>query len=238
MTMSDALPVTPPESITGVRRESVFVKGHTFLIERPADSDRMLEHPRVKSELLARDVMPYWTDLWPAARMLAKWIIETRWPAGLHALEIGCGLGLAGVAALSRGVRVTFSDHDATAVEWAARNARLNGYSDFDTLPMDWNHPPEGMRFRVILASDLVYETRNVPPIVSLIKRVLSDDGVALVTDQDRIPAALLKELLAREGLPYTTRMLRAGEPGGDRLKGTLYRITQPGGRDPLSESA
>ena len=44
--MSDALPVTQPESITGVRRESVFVKNHTFLIERPADSDRMLEHPR------------------------------------------------------------------------------------------------------------------------------------------------------------------------------------------------
>jgi predicted nicotinamide N-methyase len=229
-----ALPVTPPESIRGIRRETVIIKDRTFLIERPDESDRMLDHPRVKSELLDRDFMPYWTDLWPAARMLAKWTVEREWPAGLHALEIGCGLGLAGVAALSRGVRVTFSDYDATALTFAARNARLNGFSDFDTLQMDWNHPPEGMRFRVILASDLVYEERNVPPIVGLIKRVLAEDGVALVTDQDRIPAGLLKALLASEGLPYTTRMLRAGEPGGDRLKGTLYRITRPGGRDPL----
>src|SRR5262249_53790951 len=153
-----ALPVTPPESIRGIRRETVFVKDRAFLIERPDESDRMLDHPRVKSELLDRDFMPYWTDLWPAARMLAKWAVEREWPAGLHALEIGCGLGLAGVAALSRGVRVTFSDYDATALQFAARNARLNGFTDFDTLQMDWNHPPEGMKFRVILASDLVYE--------------------------------------------------------------------------------
>jgi hypothetical protein len=72
---------------------------------------------------------------------------------------------------------------------------------------------------------------------VSLIKRILAEDGVALVTDQDRIPSALLRELLQREGLPFTTQMLRAGEPGGDRLKGTLYRITQPGGTDPLSKA-
>jgi predicted nicotinamide N-methyase len=169
--------------------------------------------------------------------MLAKWMVDQTWPPGLHALEIGCGLGLAGVVALSRGLRVTFSDYDATAVEFAARNARINGYTNFDTLVMDWNHPPEGLKVRVLLASDLVYETRNVPPIVSLIKRILAEDGVALVTDQDRIPSALLRELLQREGLPFTTQMLRAGEPGGDRLKGTLYRITQPGGTDPLSKA-
>jgi hypothetical protein len=29
--------------------------------------------------------------------------------------------------------------------------------------------------------------------------------------------------------------MLRAGEPGRTRFKGTLYRITQPGGTDPLA---
>jgi hypothetical protein len=27
-------------------------------------------------------------------------------------------------------------------------------------------------------------------------------------------------------GLPYTTRFVRAGEPGGTRIKGTLYRIS------------
>jgi predicted nicotinamide N-methyase len=228
------LPVTPREAIQATQRETVIVKGERFVLERPAQAERLLEDPRVKEQLLAREIMPYWTDLWPAARMLAKWIVDQHWPAGLHALEIGCGLGLAGVVALSRGVRVTFSDYDATAVEFAARNARINGYTNFDTLVMDWNHPPADLNVPVILASDLIYEARHVPAIVALIKRILAKQGVALVTDQDRIPSALLKELLTQEGLPYTTQFLRAGEPGGDRLKGTLYRITQPGGRDPL----
>lgn len=224
----DPLPETPLDAIPSVQREQVIFRGRTFLIERPADSDRLLDHPAVRAELAARDYLPYWTDLWPAARMLAKWLVEQPWPAGLHALEVGCGLGLPGIAALSVGMRVTFSDYDATALVFAARNARLNGLTNFDTLHMDWNHPPEGLRVPLMLASDLIYEPRNVPPLVALIRRVLAPGGECLLTDQDRIPAGLLKELLAKEGLPYTTRMLRAGEPGGQRLKGTLYRIRLP----------
>ena len=79
----------------------------------------------------------------------------------------------------------------------------------------------------MILASDLVYELRNVKPLVAFIKKVLLPGGLCLLTDQDRIPAHVLRELLQSEGLPYTTRMMRAGEPGGRRMKGTLYRITR-----------
>ena len=58
----------------------------------------------------------------------------TRW----HALEVGCGLGLPGIVALSLGLHVTFSDYDATALRFAADNARLNGCGDFELLHMDW----------------------------------------------------------------------------------------------------
>src|SRR5271154_6627877 len=117
--------------------------------------------------------MPFWADLWPAARMLAKWIVRQSWPAGLGALEVGCGLGLPGIAALAMGVKVTFSDFDATAIRFASDNALLNGFSNFDTLHMDWEHPPAGLRMPVLLASDLIYEMRNVAPVVALIKKVL-----------------------------------------------------------------
>lgn len=230
---SPRLPETPTEAITATVRERVVVEGRTFLLDRPAESDRLLDHPALL-ERLGTEYMPYWVDLWPAARMLAKWILKQHWPAGLHALEVGCGLGLPGIAALAMGVHVTFSDYDATAVRYARDNARLNGFHDCDTLQMDWAAPPAERRWQVILASDLIYEIGNVEPLVGLIKALLPADGVCLLTDQDRVPAHVLRETLAREGLPCTTSMLRAGEPGGTRLKGTLYRITQPGGRDPL----
>ncbi len=222
------MPETPPDALGPVRYEKVLVEDHAFEIARPTETDRLLDDPTVQSAFAADEYMPYWADLWPAARMLAKVLVREPWPAGpepLRALEVGCGLGLPGIAALARGLRVTFSDYDATALRFAADNARLNGFENFELLQMDWRYPPPGLRFPLILASDLIYEMRNVAPLVALIKQVLEPGGQCLLTDQDRVPSHVLRETLTAEGLPYTTRVLRAGEPGGRRVKGTLYRI-------------
>jgi predicted nicotinamide N-methyase len=231
------LPVTPPEALGPTLREEVIVEGRTYLLQRPGDSDKLLDHPAVREAFAADEYMPYWADLWPAARMLAKALLREPWPPEAtapatrwHALEVGCGLGLPGVVALSLGFRVTFSDYDATALRFAADNARLNGLSDFDLLPMDWREPPRDRKFRLILASDLIYEMRNVAPLVGLIAALLAPDGECLLTDQDRVPSHVLRDTLTARGLPYTTQVMRAGEPGGRRLKGTLYRIRPAGG--------
>jgi predicted nicotinamide N-methyase len=223
------MPETPQEALGALIREEVLIEGRPFVLSHPDESDRLLDHPAVRAAFAADEYMPYWTDLWPAARMLAKAILRQKWPAGLHALEVGCGLGLPGIAAMSQGVRITFSDYDATALHFAANNARLNGFRNFDLLQMDWRYPPEGLRVPIVLASDLIYELRNLAPLVALIKGVLTPDGVCLLTDQDRVPTQVIRDHLDQEGLIYTTQMMRAGEAGGRRYKGTLYRITLPG---------
>lgn len=232
------MPRTPREALGRIQRETVIVEGRTFVIDRPAETDALLDHPAMR-QALADDHMPYWADVWPAARMLAKWVMRQEWPAGVRALEVGCGLGVSGLAALAKGAHVTFTDYDGTAVEFAAANARLNGFTQFEAVQLDWRHPPEGVTWPVLLASDLIYEARNVEPLVGLIKRLLAAGGVCLLTDQDRVPSHVLRQTLEGEGMPYTTAMLRAGEPGGRRLKGTLYRITHAVGSDllPLSSA-
>ncbi len=222
-----AMPETPVDALGPLLREQVIVEDRTFIIMRPSESDRLLDHPSVRSAFAADEYMPYWADLWPAARMLAKAILRENWLPGLRALEVGCGLGLPGIAAMAMGLRVTFSDYDATALHFAADNARANGFHSFDMLQMDWRYPPENVQFPVILASDLIYEMRNVAPLVALIKKMLEPSGVCLLTDQDRVPSHVLRDTLTEEGLPFTTKIMRAGEPGGRRLKGTLYRITR-----------
>jgi predicted nicotinamide N-methyase len=220
------MPQTPVDALGPLHREHVIVDDRTFIIMRPSESDRLLDHPSIRSAFAADEYMPYWADLWPAARMLAKAILRETWTPGQRALEVGCGLGLPGITALAMGLHVTFSDYDAIALRFAADNARANGFHSFDTLQMDWRYPPEDLQFPIILASDLIYEMRNVAPLVALIKKMLQPGGVCLLTDQDRIPSHVLRDTLTAEGLPYTTKIMRAGEPGGRRLKGTLYRIT------------
>ena len=220
------LPETPLEALGPSIQEQVIVEDRTFLIERPSGSDRLLDHPYVQAAFARDEYMPYWAELWPAARMLARVVARETWPPGLEVLEIGCGLGLPGIVALARGHRVTFSDYDATALRFATHNARLNGLENFGTLHMDWRRPPADLRVPVILAADLIYELRNVESLVDFIRRVLLPDGFCLLTDQDRIPAHLLPDALADARLEFTTQTVRAGEPCGRRVKGTLYRIT------------
>jgi predicted nicotinamide N-methyase len=223
------LPETPWEAVGPRIREQVLIEGETFLVTRPDESDRLLDHPFVRSAFAADEYLPYWAELWPAARMLAKAIVREPWTPGTEALEIGCGLGLPGIVALFRGLRVTFSDYDATALRFAAENARLNGFDNFRILQMDWRNPPSDLRVPVLLASDLIYEQRSVEPLVSLIKQVLAPDGFCLLTDQDRIPSAALRDRLTDAGMQFTPQAARAGEPGGRRVKGTLYRIRHSG---------
>jgi predicted nicotinamide N-methyase len=235
MDRQDSPPLPPPpetilDSLGPLVREQVHVEERTYTIMRPEQADHLLEHPAVRSAFAADEYMPYWTDIWPAARMLAKAILREPWPTGQEALEVGCGLGLPGIVALSVGLRVTFSDYDATALHFAAENARLNGLDDFRVLQLDWRCPPEGLRVPVVLAADLIYELRNVEPLVKLLKTVLAPGGLCLLTDQDRVPSLTLRGSLTEHRLRFTTQLMRAGQPGGRRVKGTLYRITHAGG--------
>ncbi len=219
------MPETPWDVIGPIVQERVIIGQKSFIIHRPDRSDHLLDDPSVRAAFSTDEYLPYWTELWPAARMLAKVILREPWVPGSRALEIGCGLGLPGIAALSRGLRVTYADCDATALRFAAENARANQFDDFDLLRLDWRDPPENLAFPIILASDLAYELRNLTPLAKLIKKTLAPDGICFMTDPDRPLAPRLSEELAFEGLRFTTQIVRAGEPGGRRTKGTLYRI-------------
>jgi predicted nicotinamide N-methyase len=222
---------TPASAIADTVLERVFIDQFTFQIRKPVDSYALLDDPTVLEANKRDEYMPYWADIWPASRMLGKAIAKEPWEKHpktgdkLEALELGCGLGIPGITALAKGLRVTFSDYDLAAVKYAAENARRNRLFDFKTLPLDWREPPEGLKFPVILGADLTYEVRSIVPLVELLETMLAPGGVCLLTDQDRTPSGLLRETLGNRGFLYEREMMRAGEPGGLRIKGSLYRI-------------
>ena len=220
---------TPLAALGPLLQEQVILGEHTFPMWRPAEPDRLLEHPDTVEAFGLDEYMPYWCDLWPVSRMLARAVLNHTWKAGTTVLEIGCGLGMAGVAALAQGMHVVFSDYDATALRFAAANALHQGYRNFELLPMNWCQPPQ-RQFPVILGADLLYEIRSVAPVIDLINAMLAPLGTAWITDQDRTPSTLWRKSLKDQGFVYTTTTLHAGQPEGPgqtarRVKGTLYQI-------------
>ena len=219
---------TPPESVAETVCETVFVGDYTFRLDRPVDSDKLLDHPWCRSAYAADEYVPYWPTLWPSARMLAKAVLREPWekyPQPVRVLEVGCGLGLAGIACMARELAVTFSDVDETAIVFAAANARLNGFREFRTVPIDFRCPPEDVEYPVVIGSDLMYEERLVEPLVGLLAAVLAPGGVCLIADPDRAAARVFRWKLEEAGYAVTAEFARAGEPGGERTRGTLYRI-------------
>jgi ETFB lysine methyltransferase len=222
---------TPRVAVADTVLETICVDGYIFHIERPADSVRILDHAWTETAFSADEYVPYWPVIWPAARMLSEAVMREPW--GTHAqpitvLDVGCGLGLAGIACLARGLAVTFSDVDETALAFAAANARRNGFdSGFSTLLVDFRCPPDDRKYPVIIGSDLMYEERLVDPLVGLLAATLAPGGVCLMADPDRTQRHAFECTLRTKGYVVTTTPASAGEPGGLRTNGKLYRIQQ-----------
>lgn len=220
---------TPLAALGPLIQDQVILGEQTFAMWRPAEPDRLLEHPATIEAFAHDEYMPYWCDLWPASRMLAKAILSAEWKTNTLALEIGCGLGMSGVAALSKNMQVVFSDYDATALRFAAANALQHGHRQFELLPMDWCQPA-ARQFAVIFGADLLYEIRSVAPVIALLDHMLAPHGVAWITDQDRTPSTLWQKSLRDQGFTYQAMPLHAGQPAAPgqtarRVKGTLYKI-------------
>jgi predicted nicotinamide N-methyase len=130
---------------------------------RPVSPDALLDE-----EAFARDeFLPYWAELWPAATALAAALPEV---AGLRVVELGCGLGLPSLVAAARGADATASDWADDAVELLRENAARNGLT-LRAEVRDWRNPwPE--RFDLALAADVLYERRNVEPLLERLREL------------------------------------------------------------------
>ncbi len=199
-------------------------------VVRPGDPDRLLDDPDVLAWNRRDDYMPYWAYLWPGAVMLAEAVAREPLRAGTRALEIGCGLGLAGLVGLARGLRVQFTDYDEAALEFVSRSVLENGFDPAasSTSRLDWRDPPDD-RFPLILAADVLYERRLVPLVVDVLIQMLEPGGFALIADPDRASAEGLPGALAGRGLTLESTPVSADVPGQGAVSGTIHRVRRLG---------
>lgn len=199
--------------------------GRTVRVVRPTDPDRLLDDPGVQAWSRQDDYMPYWAYLWPGALLLAEAVAREPWCEGTPALEIGCGLGLAGLVAVGRGLRVKFTDYDEASLRFVTRSAVENGFdpASYSTAWLDWRNLPDE-RFPVILGADVLYERRLVPLVANLLARLLEPDGIALIAGPYRTATEDFDAILESQGLACVAEPIRAMSEQGP-VRGALHRI-------------
>ena len=169
---------------------------------RPENSDALItEEDYVRDERL-----PYWADLWPSSFVLARHIAALH-GVGRRLLELGCGVGLAAVAASRSGFRVTATDYYDDAIAFARVNVARNSPQVPDVRMVDWRALPADLgTFDVVVASDVLYEPRYPALIAEVLARTLAPDGEGLIADPGRIAAPNFPLECDARGLSVSSR--------------------------------
>jgi predicted nicotinamide N-methyase len=142
----------------------------------------------VDTEALLRDPdapePPYWAHVWPGGRALAQRMSQVAC-AGLRVVEIGCGLGLAGIVAALRGAAVTLFDVAPEGVQFTRANADLNG-CDVSVVQTDIRCPGIRGLFDYCLAADVTYDPALQRAVAGFVAAHLAPAGRAWCTESVR----------------------------------------------------
>ena len=204
--------------------ERVEVGDLELSIVRPRDSEALLDEEAFERE----EFLPYWAELWPSGVALAR-SVAARSLRGARVLELGCGLALPSIAAALAGGRVLATDWSPDAIELARVNAERNTAA-IETAVSAWDDPAvllAGAPWDLVLASDVLYERRNVPLLLALLPQLVDERGEVLLADPSRpYTAGFVAE--AGAGWDVESRP----EPPPSRV--VIYRLRRRRTREPV----
>jgi predicted nicotinamide N-methyase len=192
--------------------QELTVGGRRFLIRRPRSAEDLID----EAEYARDERLPYWAELWASGRALAE-ALAGEPLHGLRVLELGCGLGLPSLVAAAAGARTLATDWYPEALRALRHNARVAGVR-IETMLVDWREPPPPLLcrapFDLVIAADVLYETRNARALAALLPRLTAPGGGrALVADPRRPDATVLIEALAAAGWRHEQRDVRVEPP-------------------------
>ena len=172
--------------------EVVLLRDRELAVLRPRDAEAMIDEEAFDRE----ERMPYWAELWPSGVALAR-ALSGASLRGKRVVELGCGgLALPSIAAALAGARVLATDWAPEAIELAAANAERNGAA-VDVAEVAWDSADalvERGPFDLVLGADVLYESRNVEPLLELLPRL---GGEVWLADPRRAAAVMFFEWAA-----------------------------------------
>jgi predicted nicotinamide N-methyase len=175
---------TPPDPLLDLAVRTFSMPGGDVILVRPRDWPAVLDVERDAG----RDA-PFWAATWPAGEELARFVARSS-VRGRRVLDLGCGLGLAAVAAARAGADVLAVDASADGVTFAAENLSLNGV-DGRVAAWSWTDPALARAgpFDVVLGGDVLYSRPGAQALVESLPALVAEDGEVWIADPGRAAA-------------------------------------------------
>lgn len=143
---------------------------------------------------------PYWVQVWPASVAAARLLRRVGGLAGRRLLDLGCGIGVPGLAAANAGAEVTFADKCPEALAFAGWNgARVTAGQPPAVHQIDWTRSCVPGRFHILVLADVSYRAVHHAPLLGHLAESLDDRGVVVHADPHRPESDAFVRSLQRE---------------------------------------
>ncbi len=147
------------------------------------------------------EYVPYGFLLWESAVALAGWLAERPdQVAGKRVLELGAGVGLAGLMAQQLGAEVWQTDHRADVLLLAQENSSQNNVALPHQFIADWRNWDHTVQYDLILGADILYERAMHQHLAPIFRTNLAPSGTLVLSDPSRPQALELIAALENEG--------------------------------------
>ncbi|HEY7090993.1 MAG TPA: hypothetical protein VH518_23050 [Tepidisphaeraceae bacterium] len=147
--------------------------------------------------------LPYWAELWDSAFGIGAFLADhpvtpsPRHP--LTVLDLGCGMGFAGMVAAAMGAHVLLADLESDALLFARLNT-LPWWDQVRTRRLDWQKDRLYERFDVIVGADVLYDRSQWEFLETFFRAHLKIKGVVLLGEPGRQTGDMFPEWIASRG--------------------------------------
>ena len=140
--------------------------------------------------------LPYWAELWDSAFGIGQFLVNRGSPGGRKsALDLGCGMGFAGMVAAAMGYRVMLADMETEALLFAQVNV-----AGARTRRLDWRVDQLSERFDLIIGADVLYDRKQWEFLEPFWRAHLAEGGSVLLGEPGRQTGDLFVDWIVDRG--------------------------------------
>lgn len=164
----------------------------TIRVMRPTDTDLLLDQIADDPE----QNLPYWAEIWPSGVALGAAVAtHPELVAGARVLELGSGIGITAALALAAGADVIATDYAPESLVLTRLTCLDHAGREPETMRVNWRDPAhrellaQHGPYPVVLAADVLYEARDIAPLLELANRIVTPGGLLWLAHPGRPPA-------------------------------------------------